>query len=599
MDPHASNGFSISNFLRRFYVFPSAGYAVFPDTRGYATYEDVPNDNTPELESQSPEKTWVIDFANFGTTYAAVPAFLGSQPPRRVDICIPDQIDWPPSLRSKLNARESVHAAGPAIVPLGIAKYLCRGLQHWADGFANFGDVYAGLLFGSTLRLSRLTEDPRDLDFTIHPNKALGKPGVFLSSKELASLWGLDESDMPPTVPYTSLRRLNQIASDIILVSLSDDAGVANGAAPALVFKSSTTKPSRIYHELKNLMTMPPKETIMGRPQYLVTIPTLETICGFLMTYYPGGDLSEILLERRLAGTLKMSQQLSWARQLTSSLIHVRDSPAKFYSDLRMDQIVLSAQPDGSELATLLDFEQSRNIYNWAPPEIYYLEWIAELGNDEYARCDDLPQETTEKFGALLDRYLASRDHPLPLTATPQRYDNPDVGWYWPWLTSRAAEREAGMVYMLGKALWCILEGTGDADVVLGRSSLNDGQPRFPEFLRTPPALRDLVQRCTAGAREWLDGPIKIYRRGGKVFPLAKSGKEEDAEASFEETKEAVRSFWRGEMGKAEEFIEARMRYDRGEASEGDIAVLHYLRRPTLDEVLAALEQADADLSEL
>ena len=77
---------------------------------------------------------------------------------------------------------------------------------------------------------------------------------------------------------------------------------------------------------------------------------------------------------------------------------------------------------------------------------------------------------------------------------------------------------------MLGKALWCIFEGVGDADIVLGRSNIHDGEQRFPEFVRTPPPLRELIRRCTAGAREWSDGPIKIYRREGKVFPLGQTG---------------------------------------------------------------------------
>ncbi len=58
------------------------------------------------------------------------------------------------------------------------------------------------------------------------------------------------------------------------------------------------------------------------------------------------------------------------------------------------------------------------------------------------------------------------------------------------------------MVYMLGKALWCFFEGVGDTDFVLGQPSIYDGQQRVPEFIRTPCDLRELIERCTAGARE-------------------------------------------------------------------------------------------------
>ncbi|KAH6898262.1 hypothetical protein B0T10DRAFT_472158 [Thelonectria olida] len=594
MQRHVSKGFNIANVLRRHYVFPSAGFAPFPNTKGYAQYDEIPKQ--PEFEPPK-TPTWAIDYASFGTVYAAIPTSLESLPPSRIDVAIPDQMDWPASLWSTLDARDSVHLAGPRISSLGISSYLCEGLQHWADSLGNFADVYADLPFGSSLQLSNLTEDAKDLKFTIQPNKALEKPGVFLSSEDLCSLWGFGESEMPPTIPYTSLRRLNQVAGDVIIVSIAGHDGLAtDGVESTMVFKSSTNKPSKIYHEIKMLLSVLPLKTVIGRPKYLVTIPDSQAVCGFLLTHYPGGDLSDILTERRLAGTLNMPQQLSWACALTSSLIHIKNSPMKFYSDLRMDQLVLSPNPDGSEVAILLDFEQSRNIYNWAPPEIYYLEWIAELGNESYARCAELYEDAKDKYGKILNRYLISRDHPLPLTAMPQCYDNPDIGWYWPWLTSSAAERESGMVYMLGKALWCIFEGTGDADIVLGRSSINDGQPRFPEFLRTPPAMQEVIKRCTAGAREWLDGPIKIYRREGKVFPLGKTGLRGEPEATFEETKEAVKLFWKEEMRKAEEFVEARMRYDRDNASDQDLELLHYLKRPTLDEVLMTLEQTDASL---
>ncbi|GAP89079.1 putative CBL-interacting serine threonine-protein kinase 19 [Rosellinia necatrix] len=133
------------------------------------------------------------------------------------------------------------------------------------------------------------------------------------------------------------------------------------------------------------------------------------------MIYYEGGNLEDILSERTLSGTLTYRQQLSWALGLTTSLIHIQKSPVKFYSDLRLDQLVLSKKPDGSEKAALLDLEQSRNVYNWAPPEIYYLEWIVELGSRAYARTRDLPNDIIAKYQSILDRYLKSRDFLEPL----------------------------------------------------------------------------------------------------------------------------------------------------------------------------------------
>ncbi|KAI0105461.1 hypothetical protein GGR51DRAFT_571804 [Nemania sp. FL0031] len=578
----AVKGFNISNKLRVHYVFPYAGFIPFPDTNGYAEYVDVPRDSTPQSLS-----SWVIEYSGFGTTYAAIPTFLGSLPPSRIDVIIPDQIQWPPSLWSQLDARDSVHVSGSRINSLGISSYLRNALQSWSDSVENFADVYRGLPFGSTILLENLSEDSSSLNFQILPNKAVIEPGIFLSLEELRALWGYHESDMPPAIPYTKLRRLGQLSSDVVRVSISDEAKEED----IMIFKSTKDNPAKNYHEIKMLLALEPTKTIIGRPQYLVTIPSSGKVCGFLLTYYGGGNLADILSEGRLSRKLTLRQKLSWALDLTASLVHIQKSPMRFYSDLRLDQLALSGKPDGPITAVLLDLEQSRNIYNWAPPEIYYLEWIAELGSPAYARTRNLPNDVVAKYQSILDGYLQSRGFPTPLQGQGIRYDNAANGWYWPWLTSTPAEQDAGMVYMLGKALWCLFEGIGDADIVLGRSSASDGQQRFPEFIHTPDNIRRLIERCTVGAREWIDGHIKIYRREGKVFPLGKTGLHGEPEGTFEETKQTITRFWRTEMQKAEEFVQARMRHDRNEAGHRDLELLHYLQRPTLQEVMVAVKQ--------
>ena len=48
--------------------------------------------------------------------------------------------------------------------------------------------------------------------------------------------------------------------------------------------------------------------------------------------------------------------------------------------------------------------------------------------------------------------------------------------------------------------------------------------------------------------------------------------------ATAAETLEVIRRFWRGQMESAERFLEARMRYDKGNASSEDVEWLGYLR---------------------
>ena len=77
-----------------------------------------------------------------------------------------------------------------------------------------------------------------------------------------------------------------------------------------------------------------------------------------------------------------------------------------------MDNIVLSANSDGSETAVLIDFEQGRNLYNWAPPETYYMYWMAELGYEDLGWSDAVDQGTRLKYSTLLEHFLSIRQTP-------------------------------------------------------------------------------------------------------------------------------------------------------------------------------------------
>ena len=83
---------------------------------------------------------------------------------------------------------------------------------------------------------------------------------------------------------------------------------------------------------------------------------------------------------------------------------------------------------------------------------------------------------------------------------------------------------------------------------------------------------------------------MKITPCGGKVFPLGKTGRNGETEATFEETKLAIKDFWQNEMEKAEAFFGAKGRYESGEADNNDLELLDYLRRPKLAHVLHTLE---------
>ena len=378
---------------------------------------------------------------------------------------------------------------------------------------------------------------------------------------------------MPPAIDYRQLRYEKQLSQDDTLVTVTTPAG-----HQLMIFKSQTKSCSELYHEVKMLLNLPGSVYIAEPPAFLVTTnksdPHDSRVCGFLMKYYELGTLYNVLPQRRREGTLVLDQQIQWAKDITSAFMHVISVPGNFYSDLKMDNIVLSANSDGSETAVWIDFEQSRNIYNWAPPEIYYMEWMAELGYEDRGCSDAVDQETRLKYSTLLERFLSIRQHPITFQSPPEEHDNPPHGWYYPWLVSTPQEQEACKVYLLGKALYCLFEGLADHSIILGRSTTDEVEQLFREFLRTSPPLQDLIKHCTAGAREWRDGPMTITRCGGKVFPLGKTGMNGEMEATFEETKVAIKDFWQNEMKKAEAFSDAKRRCVNGEADDNDLELL-------------------------
>ena len=589
---------NIANSLRPHYVFCTAGFAPFPDLGGYVDYkdDDASDADQPCVSAPDKESGWRIDGATFGVKYCAIPIFLSPLAPSRIEVSIPDQTNWSPDTWSALGARDSVHMSGLRIRALGIASHLCRALEHWSSSMPAFGEQYRKLPFGARIVVSNVETDVTCMRIAFEPNTLLWHR--LLSEEALRVMWKNEGVVMPPSIDYQKLRYEKQLSQDVALVTLGKE---PTSAGQLMVFKSQTTSCSELYHEVKVLLTLPRSVYIAERPAFLVTTYGSgnyhSRVCGFLMKYYELGTLYTILPERRREGTLALEQQTQWAKDITLALMHVISVPGNFYSDLRMDNIVLSANSDGSETAVLIDFEQSRNVYNWAPPEIYYMEWMAELGYEDLDCSDAVDQETRHKYSTILQRYLSISQRLTAVHRPPEKYDNPPHGWYYPWLASSSDEQQACEVYLLGKALYCLFEGLAEHSIILGRSTTNEGKQLFPEFRRTPPPLRDLIKQCTCGAREWKDGPMKITRCGGKVFPVGKTGMNGEKEATIEETKLAIKDFWQNEMRKAEAFIIAKGRFESGEADDKDLELLDYLRRPKLAHVLRTLESFQMSLS--
>jgi serine/threonine protein kinase len=583
---------NISNRLRTHFAFSAAGVVPFPENLGRYLNHDADS----ELKDRgklldhgflgSPVNvstpTWRIDGSVFGTTYFATPVFLPDLPPMRIDVLVPDQLDWAPELWVVLGASDSVHMQDGRVADLGISRYLTRVLQNWSCNYPDFEQVYRGLPFGSSLVVETIGLKLSETSIKIKPNTEF--PGHLLSINSLQKMWNAQMKNLPAPIDVQELRFVKRLNSSICLVE---------HVGKRMVFKSNTQSPSSIYHEIKVLLSLPPHPNIVGAPKGLVTISSdsyeRNLVCGFLLDYYELGSMDIFLPQSSYSHSLHLQDQVRWSLELASALEHIHSQPGMFYSDLKMDNILLRSI-NGNNSIVLVDFEQSRNLYTWAPPEIFYVEWIAELGFRELARNDGLTEGVMAEFHGIIERYFSSRGVTLPLPLKQPNYDNPHHGWYYPWLISTPEEREAGVVYCLGRALWCIFEGVGDTSNLLGRSLRHESvsEQEFPTFtFRTPVLVQEIIKKCTSGAREWTDGgPLGLFRRGGKVYPRGRTGVKGEPLATVEETQEAIKKVWEFEIAKAKRFLLAREKYVGGIADANDLKLLGYLERPTLKEVL-------------
>ncbi|KAH8757016.1 hypothetical protein F5882DRAFT_43711 [Hyaloscypha sp. PMI_1271] len=595
---------NISDKLRKHLAFSAAGVVPFPETfDGYLNYEvggELRNSAKPELwrslSHAVPNPTWRIDGAIFGTRYFATPLFLLSDfPPLRIDVVIPDQLDWAQELWGVLGASDSVHMHDERVANLGISRYLVLLLDSWSSSYPDFERIYRGLPFGSSIVVGNIGLKLSESRIRINRNIQL--PSHLLSISNLQELWKLQDDSMPVAVDLHRLRFVKRLFSSICLIE---------HAGKPMIFKSNTQSPSSIYHEIKVLLSLPPHPNIVGPPKALVTISSDShsekcLICGFLLEYYELGSLEAYLPQIRDSHSLRAQDQLRWSLELASALIHIHSQVGMFYSDLKMDNILLRLI-NGKVSIVLVDFEQSRNLYTWAPPEVFYVEWIAELSFRGLTRIDGLSDQLMLEFREVMERYFSSRGVTLPVPVQPLDYDNPQHGWYYPWLTSTPEEQESGSVYCLGRALWCIFECVGNTSNVLGRSHPHDSdsQYEFPMFTyRTPDSIQQIIRKCTSGAREWTgDGPLGLFRRGGKVYPRGRTGTMGQPIATVEETKEAVKRVWKLEIVKAKEFLLAREKYRNGSADVDDVELLGYLRRPTLKDVHVFLKDLEIEETE-
>lgn len=590
------------------------------------SWEDSQLNPKNRTDSLSPLRSplWKIEGgAGRGTQFFAVPLFVEDAPPMRFDVFVAEKATGSPMMRELLDLDFAFHARDSIRVrQQAISSYITRALQVWTKevyGIDKVKEMYYQQPFGTRIIFENLPLNVHHVQ--IHIGSMHNLEFHQCSVRELAQMWKMGLEEMPPAVDIYSLVHVRQLQDSVCVVryrqegdSPIDPEGKLGSGVWAL--KALTSSVKYMYHELRNLLTIPPHPNVLGRPVRLVTKKTRindrrEVVVGFLEPYYSGINLRDSLPLLRINNRLRLEDQARWARQICSGLLHIREVGKLYYPDMRLDQIVMT--PDNKR-PVILDLEQRGVWCEFAAPEVNALEHVRALATDvdEDSSDDSFVATTTtttaatssstdadngesaarRRNHALRRRYAGLLTRLLPgwedLGGQDDHYANPAQGYNVPWICLTGREREHAEVYMLGRLLWCVFEGmSAPQRGAVWQSYRNEPELEFPAFRLTPPALRPLVDRCTRGRRPLLSN--LVLRAGSRLVLRAwgtgPAAGPPAAEAKVREIRALASEFWEREVGWAEGFL-----LDREERMREGTWNENVFDRPRLQEVDDALE---------
>ncbi|KAI8961858.1 hypothetical protein F5Y11DRAFT_210333 [Daldinia sp. FL1419] len=536
------------NTLDRYYGLPWEGSLLNPKNRIDSL--DLP---------QNP--LWRVDgCAGLGSQYYVVPLFIQQVPPMRMDVFVSNL--QPPLIRDQLELDKAFHTKDSARLPgLAIARHIVRILQRWTTtdfhDLSSFEKFYRGVPFGSRLILENMSLDMHQVRVKVGLNHNLEHK--LLSLSRLVDFWG-PEFPFPPEIDFFDLHVIRVLHDSVCLVRIHEQ---------LFIFKALTSGAKYLYHELKTLCTIEPHENVIRRPMHIVmkrcNFGFKKAVAGFTTFYHVKGTLRDVLPSLRAHGQLHRVDQFKWSIQLTRALEHLKTRSKTYYPDLRLDNIVLSENSD----VVMVDFEQRGVWCEFAAPEVNAIEYIRLLATD-----DCVPESVSERYQSKLQELVPNYED-----LEGEVYTNPKDGFNTSWVALSEVEQEAAEVYMLGRVLWCIFEGvSGPQKAAVWQSYRWEPELEFPEYRRTPPAMRVLIDKCTRGRREALGN--FIIRRNSQLVLANKPPSEQSAA----DVKRAAKRFWATEIEVAKKYLEVRSSQRRKGEWSGN-----YFERPTLTQVLEDL----------
>lgn len=505
---------------------------------------------------------WRVDGCTaFGTQIYAVPLFIDTVRPLRVDVFIPEPATLSRELRRALDLDVTFYVRdGSRISHLGITRHVIRILQHWTLNHENPSQIYRNIPFGSRIVFQNLPRRVTDARISIAPTHYLEHQ--LLSPKSLYKFWGSDVA-FPPAVDLQEVEYISQLHDSVCLVKIQ---------GKTWIFKALTSYTKFLYHELRQLLAMPPHPNVIARPVHLVTkrcsFGSKDAVVGFTVENHVHGSLRDLIPFLQLHGQVSLQDKIKWSVQLASALMHLREKAAIFYPDLRLDNIVLSESWD----AVMIDFEQRGVWCEFAAPEVNAIEYVRLLAIDE-----EIDPCIQQRYANLLTDLLPDWED----MGEGEEYMWPSKGYNIPWSCLTPREQEACEVYMLGRVLWCIFEArSAPQRAAVWLSYRWEPSVEFPGYTATPGPMQELIDRCTRGRKPGLTRHIVRERDRLVMRNLENTGR-----STAHQVQQTARDWWAREIDASEAWLKERAEgMARGTWNE------NYYGRPSLREVHEALE---------
>ncbi|KAM6480998.1 hypothetical protein HDV62DRAFT_90609 [Trichoderma sp. SZMC 28011] len=523
------------------------------------SWDESPLNPKNRIDSLEPpaRPLWRIDGCTaFGTQFYAVPLFMDSIPPFRIDVFIPEPATLSRELRSVLDMDVAFYTRDASrISQLGVTQHVLRLLQYWTSTLDDPPQIYQNIPFGSRIVFNNLPRDVSQVQVAIAPTYYLERQMLSVASFE--SFWG-SHLDLPPTVDIHDVVYLSQLHDSVCLIEYE---------GKTWIFKALTSYTKYLYHELRQLLSIKAHPNIVARPVHLITkkcsFGSKTAVLGFTLEFHVHGSLRDLIPYLQVHDRVSLADKAKWSVQLASALVHLRETSSIFYPDLRLDNIVLSESGD----VVMVDFEQRGVWCEFAAPEVNAIEYVRLLAVD-----DEIPSHIVDKYAAMLTDMLPGWEE----MGQGEDYVWPSKGYNVPWACLTPKEQEACEVYMLGRVLWCIFESNSAPQrAAVWLSYRWEPLVEFPGYTRTPPAMRDLIDRCTRGRQAGLSRLI-VRRRDKLVLREF----ENTGESTAKEVQKTARDWWAKEIADSEAWLKERAEgMKRGDWNE------NYYDRPTLREV--------------